>query len=614
MIRSPEELSKPIESVSNRKVVILAQVLLSSTVVIHTLLAHGSTSFMKIGSVIFGVGVIILSVFRVFDLANFNKHPRTYLYTYYVLGFFGYVFITDPATPYTAAVFLLLYLSNLYYGKFGVKISIAYFAVVTLCKYAYQSIAYHDNGVGLTFNNRLDIIVAFFVYVATAMFFMTIQTVFDWDRARIRDSIKEAVIEQKRLRALINNMTESVLVLDKEGVIRLYNAAALALFNTNNSLTDKPLDGIILFEDEKGKIITTADLLPKDSKPIVRNDVLLRYSKDDLAALSIISTPIRTTFGQEHDEEGYVMTMRDITREKSLEEERDEFISVISHELRTPVTVSEAGISNAIMQAKKLANNEMILKSLNTAHDQSIFLANMLNDLSTFARAEKGMLEMKLEEFDPRSLIENLMNDYHASVDAKGMRIVTQVDPSTPVIMVSNRLYIREILQNFITNAVKYSDKGTITLMTRAKDKGILYSVADQGIGISTADQKKVFEKFFRTEDYRTRSTNGTGLGLYIVKKLAKILNASFVVQSEVGKGSIFSLYVPDMSSMLAAKNATDAAAAPAHNVTDLATHQPIHATPPANLHSATKLVQSIPAPVATTSSTSQPVVDTTTK
>jgi signal transduction histidine kinase len=171
----------------------------------------------------------------------------------------------------------------------------------------------------------------------------------------------------------------------------------------------------------------------------------------------------------------------------------------------------------------------------------------MLNDLSTFARAEKGTLETNLESFDPRELLETLRNDYLGAVESKGMFIATTIDPSTPLLMTSNRLYIREILQNFLTNAIKYSDKGTITLITRAKDKGILYSVADQGIGISVSDQKKIFEKFFRTEDYRTRSTNGTGLGLYIVKKLAKILDASFEVQSEVGKGSIFSLYVPDM-------------------------------------------------------------------
>jgi len=178
----------------------------------------------------------------------------------------------------------------------------------------------------------------------------------------------------------------------------------------------------------------------------------------------------------------------------------------------------------------------------------------MPNDPLSLPRAEKGILEMNLEEIDPRELLETLKNDYQSAVATKKLSIRAVTDPSTPLRMVSNRLYIREILQNFITNSIKYSDKGTITLSARAKEKGILFSVADQGIGISTSDLKKVFEKFFRAEDYRTRSSSGTGLGLYITKKLAKILDATFEISSEVGVGSTFSVLVPDKSSVLEAK------------------------------------------------------------
>ena len=564
MIRSPDELTKPIKSAINRKAVVFSHILLAFTVAIHTWLAPGSPDFQRYTAVGLAVVFIVLVLFRFFDFASINNKPRTYLVVYALVIFIGIAFVSDPATPYALGAFMLVLLFNLYYGGRGVIFAIAFFIFTTIIKYFFLL-----NTTGLTYADKLNIFVTLAVFIAISSLFMNIQTVFDWDRARLRETIKEAVIEQKRLRALINNMTESVLVLDKEGVIKLYNAAALALFNTNNSLSDKPLDGFIKLEDEKGGIITTADLLPKTTKPIVRADIVLRYSQEDTASLSIISTPIRSTFGQERDEEGYVITMRDITREKSLEEERDEFISVISHELRTPVTVAEAGVSNALLLARKMPDNEKITRSLQTAHDQSVFLANMLNDLTTFARAEKGTLEMNLEEFNPREMLENLRDDYRSAVGAKGMSIETLADPSTPLVMASNRLYIREILQNFLTNAIKYSDKGTITLSARAKDNGVLYSVKDEGIGISVSDQKKVFEKFFRTEDYRTRSTNGTGLGLYIVKKLAKILDASFEVQSEVGKGSTFSVYVPDKGNILAAKKA-------AAHVPVSTTHQPV--------------------------------------
>jgi len=585
MIRSPDELTKSIRMAVNRRAVILSHIVVIITATVHTLLHPLSSAAEKIGIIVICFAFLILVFFRVFDLARVNSRPLTYLVIYEILLFFGIGFITDPSSPYNLVVFVVVFLANLYYGSKGVWITAGVFAFTTMAKYIYQ-VQVFDIGIG----EKLDIVVTLIVFMAICSFYINIQSVYDWDRARLRDSIKESVLEQRRLRALINNMTESVLVLDKEGIIRLYNAAALALFNTNNSLSDKPLDGFIKLEDEKGKIITSVDLLPKDSKPITRSDIRMRYGQEDLASLSIVATPIRSTFGQEHDEEGYVITMRDITREKSLEEERDEFISVISHELRTPVTVAEAGVSNALLIAQKMPGNEKLTKSLQTAHDQAVFLANMLNDLTTFARAEKGTLDTNLEEFDPRAILDDLLSDYHAAVEAKHMFIMTAPDPSTPIRMASNHLYIREILQNFITNSIKYSDKGTITLSCRAKDRGVLFSVSDQGIGISVSDQKKIFQKFFRTEDYRTRSTNGTGLGLYIVKKLAKILDANFEVQSEVGKGSTFSLYVPDKSDLLAAKKA--AAAAPVAT-----THQ--SAPPPTQTPPTTPAPPTTPTPPA---------------
>lgn len=550
MIRSPEELTNAIKSAVNRRAVLFSHLLLAVVISAHTLLDSTSTHFEVIFSVALSISIIILIFFRFFDLIRINNRPPLFFTAYLLIGIIGIGFLSEASTPYMPVFFIIVFLGNLYYGSKGVYITVGAFGIATLIKYFYLS-----STIGLTTSAALNVFVAFFVFFAACSFYINIQSVFDWDRARLRDTIKESAVEQKRMRALINNMTESVLVLDKEGIIRLYNAAALALFNTNNSLSDKPLDGFVKLEDEKGHIITTHDIMPRDTKPVFRNDIMLRYGTEDTAALSLVVTPIRSTFGEEKDEAGYVMTLRDITHEKSLEEERDEFISVISHELRTPVTVAEAGVSNAILLIDKLDGNEKIKDSLKTAHDQSVYLANMLNDLSTFARAEKGTLELNLEEFDPRELLEHLSRDYRTAVEAKGMAIATMEDPSTPIKMASNRLYLREILQNFITNAIKYSDKGTITLSARAKDKGVLFSVSDQGIGISTSDQKKIFEKFFRAEDYRTRSTNGTGLGLYITKKLAKILDATFEVTSEVGVGSVFSVYLPDKSDILAVKH-----------------------------------------------------------
>ena len=550
MIRRPEELAESIKKSVNSKAVIFSHVVLAMTIAFHTAYDPTSSSFEIILASILSVTLVLLILFRIFDMARVNNRPLTYIIFYQLFVFLGIGFISAASTPYVIGVYLVVFVSNLYYGAKGVWLTVACFGVTSIAKYIYLTNTDH---IGQT--DKLNIIVAFFVFAAICSLYINYQRVFDWDREKLKETIKREAIEQKRLLALVNNMTEGVLVLDEEQQVRMYNAAALALFDTNVSLINKNVDDFAKLEDEKEVSVSMKDLLPNGSKPVERHDIKIRYGDNDVASLSIVVTPIRPNYGYDSAEAGYVVTVRDITREKSLEDERDEFISVISHELRTPVTVVEAGVSNSILFAEKLAGGEKVVASLKTAHDQSVFLATMLNDLSTFARAEKDSLEMLLEDINPREIISNLKDSYQAGAVEKGLKIESEIDDSTPDNIVSNRLYVREILQNFITNSMKYSDKGVITLKAKEQDGGVLFSLSDQGIGISVSDQKKVFDKFFRAEDFRTRSSSGTGLGLYITKKLAKLLDAKLGLESEVGKGSTFSIFVPNKKTLLDNKN-----------------------------------------------------------
>ena len=550
MIRRPEELAESIKKSVNSRAVIFSHVVLAMTIAIHTAIDPTSSRFEIILAGILCSALILLILFRVFDMARVNSRPLIYIAFYQLFVFLGIGFISAASTPYVMGVYLVVFVSNLYYGAKGVWLTVVCFGVTSIAKYIYLT---SSDSIGTI--DKLNIIVAFFVFAAICSLYINYQRVFDWDREKLKDTIKSEAIEQKRLVALVNNMTEGVLVLDEKQQVRMYNAAALALFDTNVSLINKNVDDFAKLEDEKEVSVSMKDLLPEGSKPVERHDIKIRYGDNDVASLSIVVTPIRPNYGYDSAEAGYVVTVRDITREKSLEDERDEFISVISHELRTPVTVVEAGVSNSILFAEKLAGGEKVVASLKTAHDQSVFLATMLNDLSTFARAEKDSLEMLLEEISPREIISNLKDSYQTGAVEKGLKIESEIDDSTPESIVSNRLYVREILQNFITNSMKYSDKGVITLKAKEQDGGVLFSLSDQGIGISVSDQKKVFDKFFRAEDFRTRSSSGTGLGLYITKKLAKLLDAKLGLESEVGKGSTFSIFVPSKKTLLENKN-----------------------------------------------------------
>ncbi|MBX4197532.1 HAMP domain-containing histidine kinase, partial [Candidatus Saccharibacteria bacterium] len=147
------------------------------------------------------------------------------------------------------------------------------------------------------------------------------------------------------------------------------------------------------------------------------------------------------------------------------------------------------------------------------------------------------------EEFDPAEVVKSLQADYSVQAQKKGLEITLEL-ASAPKIY-GSRLYTREILQNFVTNAIKYTEKGQITLKLTDRGEGIDLSVADSGIGIDKQEQRKLFSKFWRSDDSRVRQINGTGLGLYVSAKLAKLMGGSIGMTSEINQGSVFTLHLP---------------------------------------------------------------------
>lgn len=353
------------------------------------------------------------------------------------------------------------------------------------------------------------------------------------------------LLEHQRLTSLINSMADAVIAVDEDIKIVLYNAASLDIFDVNNIETGTALEVLFQPIDKNNQPVDIVAMVRGANLPVTSRDLRLKYADDSLSNLYLSIAPVHLGYGKE-GQRGYVLLLRDITREKSLEEERDEFISVISHELRTPITISEGNISNAQLIVEKNGDQAAVKQALEEAHKQVIFLANMVNDLSTLSRAERGKLEVEVEEIKVADLINELVANYHQSAEAKGLKLLGEVGPSLDTLK-SSKLYVREILQNFITNAIKYTEQGSVTIKAESDPRGVKFMISDTGIGISKADQEKVFDKFFRSEDFRTRQVNGTGLGLYVTVKLTRLIHAEIDVTSELNKGSTFTVFVPNL-------------------------------------------------------------------
>ncbi len=352
-------------------------------------------------------------------------------------------------------------------------------------------------------------------------------------------------LEHQRLTSLINSMADAVIALDNQANVVLYNGASLNILDINNIKPGSALKSIFRPIDQNSQPFDITSFVRTTKKPTTNRDLRLKYHDGSEVNLYLSVAPVRLGYRQK-GHHGFVLLLRDITHEKSLEEERDEFISVVSHELRTPVAIAEGNISNAQLSADAMDGNASIKKSLREAHNQVLFLADMINDLSTLSRAESGKLKLGIEQINISSLVREVVDGYVSQAVEKGLKINVSIDPKLELLQ-SSPLYVTEILQNLITNALKYTDRGQIQVSATTASQGAKLVVTDSGIGISKVDQARVFDKFFRSNDSRIRKVHGSGLGLYVTSKLARLINAELDLESELNHGSKFTVYLPNL-------------------------------------------------------------------
>lgn len=488
--------------------------------------------------------VILMSLWTVVAIKQFIAPPKNnviemvQLGLYHVLAGAYIIVVSGFATAFVAAWAILMFAMYSYFRKSGLLISIGALAVVGVIDSTLN--AYNTQFV-------ISDILSVLATATVGLALVSISRTQEVDNAELMQTKALETLQRDRILTLVNNLADAILSTDKDGVIRVYNAASLNLLNTNSSLNGKPIEEVLQLHDQNGKPVKLFKDLKKTRSVVVRDDVAVTQD-DETVRLEITYSPIRNNFSRSKKSElqdGYIIILRDITKAKSLEEERDEFISVVSHELRTPLTIAEGTISNVqLMMERGSIAKDVLKQGIDMAHEQMIFLSKMVNDLSTLSRAERGVADAA-ESINIRTMIDELYGEYAPQAEKKQLHFNLDLSPSLGAVTASP-LYLKELLQNFITNSLKYTKEGSVTLRVVRTDAKITFEVKDTGIGISKSDQAKVFHKFYRSEDYRTRETGGTGLGLYVAMKLAKKLNTSISLVSRLNHGSSFSFTLVD--------------------------------------------------------------------
>jgi signal transduction histidine kinase len=450
--------------------------------------------------------------------------------TYHALAATYILTVSGFATPLIMMWVVLMLSALSYNGKDAVHLSILVLFATAVCDVLLEI----DTPERAAANALYLIATALVGYITIA-----VTDSEDVDRRELARSQAEEHLQRDRVLTIVNNLADAVLSTDRNGVIQIYNAASMNLLDTNTSLQGKHLDEVIRLYDGDNHTVKLAQVF-KSLRVVQTRDDLRANISGEVIRISAVYSPIRSTDSSvELGSDGYIVILRDVTKQKSLEEERDEFISVVSHELRTPITIAEGTISNVqVMMGRPDVGQATLSQSIDLAHEQVLFLARMVNDLSTLSRAERGVADTP-EAIDVYEMIQELYAEYAPQAQAKGLSFDLDLSATLGTVTASP-LYLKELLQNFVTNAIKYTKEGGITVIVKRVGGKLTCSVKDTGIGLSKSDQAHIYEKFWRSEDYRTRETGGTGLGLYVAAKLAKKLGVTIEMTSRLNHGSTF--------------------------------------------------------------------------
>lgn len=352
-------------------------------------------------------------------------------------------------------------------------------------------------------------------------------------------------IEKAKDDAILNNIGEGLIVADTNlRVIVLNRAGELMLGMKREEAVGKLVYEVYGLCDESGNIIEAKNRpLYKvlQTKQIVATSDFFMMRKDGVS-FPILSTNSPILINEKIA--GVISVFKDFSKEKQVDRMKTEFISLASHQLRTPLSGISWFTDMLIHGDAGAVNNEQLefLQNIKKSTDRMVELVGFLLNIS---RIESGHITIELEPTDVKKMIEDVTADIQVSIKQKGQSLIINTDSKLPLVNLDQKL-IRQVLMNFLTNSIKYTPKGgEINLTAYGQNNQLIVKVSDTGYGIPKAEQSKIFQKFYRGVNIVKIETHGTGLGLYLVKLIIEATGGKTGFESEENKGTTFWFSLP---------------------------------------------------------------------
>jgi PAS domain S-box-containing protein len=344
--------------------------------------------------------------------------------------------------------------------------------------------------------------------------------------------IKKAEENSAKLAAIIESTDDAIISKTLESVITSWNDSAVRTFGYSaGDMIGQSIMKIIP-DDRKDEELQILSRL-RNGERVEHFETKRLTSDNRLLDVSLTISPVKNAAGEII---GLSKIVRDITEKKQEEQRKNDFIAMVSHELKTPLTSMKAYLQILLAKAEK-NNDQFTLNALSRADVQAQKMTVMIQDFLSLARLEDGKIELNKELFDLGRLMEEVVADVRLLTSTHQIEL-NACDHQT---VNADRDKIGQVLNNLLSNAIKYSPKGsTITVGCSARDSSVKVYVSDKGIGISAADQKRLFERFYRVNNGKLKTVSGFGIGLFLVSEILRYHGSTIEVESLENVGSTF--------------------------------------------------------------------------